>query len=235
MTEALYLFDHYLKEFDGTVVHAEDGAIVLDRTAFYPTGGGQPCDQGWLRWDGGQAFIHEVRKEGDDILHLTNDALPPVGARAHGDVDWNRRYETMRYHTALHVLCGVLWTEYGAQVTGNQSRGNSARMDFNLPGLNRELADKIEQQVNTAIARQAPVEIYQLPREEAFQIPDLIRTKINLLPEGISHVRIVDIKGIDLQADGGPHVANTREIGPLKITKIENKGKDNKRIEIVLA
>jgi misacylated tRNA(Ala) deacylase len=233
-TELLYATDAYVRSFDAVVQEVTaDGGVVLDRTAFYPTGGGQPHDLGILTWDAGSARIVEVRKSGGQVLHRVEGA-PPTAARVHGELDWERRYALMRHHTALHSMSGVIFQLYGATVTGGQMYPDRARMDFQLPDLSRERLDHIEERTNELLAQARPVSIRFLPRAEAFQIPDLIRTRVNLLPEGIEIIRVVDIEGIDQQADGGTHVANTREIGSVRITGSENKGKGNKRLEIVL-
>lgn len=234
-TELLCALDAYLAEFDAAVLEVtEDGALVLDRTAFYPTGGGQPHDTGTLSWDGGSARVVEVRKAGGVVLHRVEGDQPPVGALVHGVIDWERRYALMRHHTALHSMSGVIYQLYGATVTGGQMYPDRARMDFEMPDLSQERLQAIEARTNELLAEERPVSVRIVPRAEAFQIPDLIRTKVNLLPEGIEQIRVVNIEGIDQQADGGTHVANTREVGRVRIQKSENKGKGNKRIEIVL-
>lgn len=234
MTEILCLTDAYLREFDARVVDVRDGLVVLDRTAFYPTGGGQPHDTGTLTAGDRQWRVTEVRKRGGEVLHTVEGEPPAVGTAVHGQIDWDRRYALMRHHTALHVLCGVIYQLFGALVTGGQMYTDRARMDFALEDLSPERLRLIEDTANARLAEHRPVHVKVLPREEAFKIPDLIRTQINLLPEGISEVRIIDIEGIDLQADGGLHVANTAEVGRIRITRTENKGKNNKRLEIVL-
>ena len=234
-TELLYATDAYLRSFDARVAEiTPDGAVVLDRTAFYPTGGGQPHDLGTLAWQGGSAAVTEVRKQGDAVLHRLDAAPPPVATQVHGEVDWQRRYALMRHHTALHSMSGVIFQLFGSTVTGGQMYPDRARMDFLLPDLSAERLRQIEERTNVLLTEGHPVSVRFLPRAEAFQIPDLIRTRVNLLPEGIDTVRVVDIEGIDQQADGGTHVANTREVGRVRIARSENKGKDNKRIEIVL-
>lgn len=233
-TEALYYADPYLQAFDAVVVAVEADGVVLDRTAFYPGGGGQPHDTGRLRWGGGEAAVTALRRAGEQLVHVLGEPLPPAGAVVRGEVDWQRRYRLMRTHTALHVLCGTIFREFGAPVTGCQMYPDRARMDFELADLSPERVRFIEGRANEHIAAGLPVSWRVLPRAEAFAIPDLIRTKINLLPESIQEVRVVEIAGLDLQADGGTHVANTAEIGRLRITKTENKGKAFKRIEIVL-
>lgn len=233
-TEALYYADPYLQAFDATVMAVEPDGVVLDRTGFYPGGGGQPHDTGRLRWAGGEAEVTALRRAGEQLVHVLGGPLPPAGAVVRGEVDWERRYRLMRMHTALHVLCGTIFREFGAPVTGCQMYPDRARMDFELADLSAERVRFIEGRANEHIAAGLPVGWRFLPRAEAFAIPDLIRTKINLLPESIQEVRVVEIAGLDLQADGGTHVANTAEIGRLRIAKTENKGKAFKRIEIVL-
>ncbi|GAB4416023.1 MAG: alanyl-tRNA editing protein AlaXM [Anaerolineales bacterium] len=236
MTELLYQTDSYMKEFDAlvTAVLPEQNAVVLDRSAFYPGGGGQPSDHGKLVV-GKQVYgVRKAKKQGTDLLHFLDGevALPEVGAPAHGELDWERRYQLMRTHTALHILCGVVFRDYGASVTGGNMEPLKGRMDFEFATLRGELVGEIQTAVNKEVAAAREVRINILPREEAFQIPDLIRTKINLLPEGIRTVRTVEIVGLDLQADGGTHVKNTSEVGAIKITDYKSKGAINKRIYI---
>ncbi len=230
MTELLAHTDAYLTEFDATViaVNPAENAVALDRTAFYPGGGGQPCDYGWLN---GQD-VTKVKREGEHIWHWLDGDLPSIGATVHGQIDWERRYKLMRTHTAFHILCGVVWRDYGAQVTGGNMDELKGRMDFEFETLRQELVKEIEEKLNVEVAAARPLSVRILPREEAFQIPDLIRTKINLLPEGITEVRVVEIEGLDLQADGGTHVANTRQVGTIKVAGYKSKGKINKRIEL---
>jgi misacylated tRNA(Ala) deacylase len=234
-TELLYATDAYVREFEAVVQEvADDGAVVLDRTAFYATGGGQPHDVGTLSWEGGAAQVVEVRKQGASVVHRLTSEPPAVGTRVHGALDWQRRYALMRHHTALHSMSGVIFQLYGATVTGGQMYPDRARMDFQLPDLSAERLAAIEQRTNELLAEGHPVSIRFLSRGEAFQIPDLIRTKVNLIPESVEQIRVVNIEGIDQQADGGTHVANTREVGRVRIMGSENKGKGNKRIEIAL-
>lgn len=230
MTELLAHTDAYLKEFAAIVVAVNpvENAVALDRTAFYPGGGGQPCDYGWLN----DQPVAKVKRDGEHIWHWLEGDLPPVGATVHGQVDWERRHKLMRTHTAFHILCGVVWRDYGAQVTGGNMDELKGRMDFEFETLRQELVKEIEAKLNVEVAATRPVSARILPRDEAFQIPDLIRTKINLLPEGITEVRVVEIEGLDLQADGGTHVANTREVGTIKVAGYKSKGKINKRIEL---
>jgi len=238
MTDLLYQTDAYLKEFDAkvTAVDAENRTLVLDRSGFYPGGGGQPCDFGTLKVSGVDFPITKVKKQGDDVLHFIGGdaALPTVGSSGHGILDWERRYKLMRTHTALHILCGTVFRDYSALVTGGDMEPLGGRMDFEFERMQAELVHDIEAAVNTEIANARDLRVKILPREEAFQIPDLIRTKINLLPEGIANVRTVEIVGLDLQADGGTHVRNTSEVGKVRVTDYKSKGAINKRIYIVI-
>ena len=234
-TELLFATDAYLRSFDARVVEVmSEGVVVLDRTAFYPTGGGQPHDLGTLTWEGGSAAVTEVRKQGDVVLHRLEGEPPRPGTSVHGEVDWERRYALMRHHTALHSMSGVIFQLFGSTVTGGQMYTDRARMDFEMPDLSAERLRTIEARTNELLAEGHSVSVRFLPRNEAFEIPDLIRTRVNLLPEGIKTIRVINIEGIDQQADGGTHVANTREVGRVRIARSENKGKGNKRLEIVL-
>jgi misacylated tRNA(Ala) deacylase len=233
MTELIYQTDSYAQEFAATVtgVDAEQKGVLLDRTAFYPGGGGQPHDLGTLEIDGVTLPVTKVARGN---LHIVDGALPAVGAAVTGRIDWARRYRLMRTHTAMHILCGVVWRDYGAQVTGGNMEPLEGRMDFEFERLQKELVSEIEARINAEVAAARDVRVQILPRAEAFAIPDLIRTKINLLPEGITEVRTVEILGLDLQADGGTHVANTREVGQISISDYKSKGGINKRIYIKL-
>ncbi len=239
MTLTLYQADAYLKEFSATVSAVDEAArsIVLDQTAFYPGGGGQPCDYGVLTVDGAVYPVTRVKKQGADVLHfLGGEApLPLVGAAATGVLDWERRHQLMRTHTALHILCGCVFRDYGALVTGGNMDPLEGRMDFEFATLRAELVGEIEAAVNREIAAAREVRVRILPREQAFQIPDLIRTKINLLPEGILEVRTVEIVGLDLQADGGTHVSNSADVGVVKVVDYKSKGAINKRIYIQIS
>ena len=236
MTDLLYQTDSYLQEFEAKVhaVVPNERAILLDRTAFYPGGGGQPCDFGTLTVAGVIYPVQKVKKQADDVLHfLSGDApLPSAGAASHGTLDWARRHKLMRTHTAMHVLCGTVFRDYGALVTGGDMEPLKGRMDFEFATMRGELVREIEAAVNKEVAEAREIRVKILPREEAFQIPDLIRTKINLLPEGIAQVRTVEIVGLDLQADGGTHVRNTNEVGKIRIADYKSKGAINKRIYI---
>ena len=241
--EQLAYTDAYARSVEATVRHVETGdapLVVLDRTVFYPGGGGQPSDRGLLlrAADGRSWTVRGARKAGGEITHELepDEGDPPaVGDRLQVDLDWARRFALMRTHTALHALCGVVWRDHGAQVTGGNMEPGSGRMDFEFESMSGDLVDSIEEAVNVELANQRDVRVNVLPRAEAFAIPDLIRTKINLLPEGIEEVRTIEIVGLDLQADGGTHVARTSEIGRVNVTGYESKGRINKRIRIEVA
>lgn len=230
MTQLLYQTDSYLREFDATVTTAfpDEKAVVLDRTAFYPGGGGQPNDIGLLN----DLQVTKVRKVGDEVWHIVDGELPPVGTRMHGLINWDRRYQLMRTHTAMHVLCGSIFRDYGALVTGGEMEPLRGRMDFEFERLQKDLVSVIEAAANHEVQAGREVRVKILPRQEAFQIPDLIRTKINLLPAGIQEVRTVEIVGLDLQADGGTHVKNTAEVGRIRVVDYKSKGAINKRIYV---
>jgi misacylated tRNA(Ala) deacylase len=233
MTELLFQTNAYTREFSAQVTATEGQAVALDRTAFYATGGGQPHDTGTLSASDGRTWrVAEVRKQGDQVWHTLEGEPPAPGTAVQGTIDWARRHKLMRTHTALHLLCGVIWRDYQAPVTGGNMDTDEGRLDFELPNFSNELAQEIVAKVNAEIAAARPIEVRILPREEAFAIPDLIRTKINLLPEGISQVRTVNIVGLDLQADGGTHVADTGEVGRVVLLKTRSKGANNKRIVI---
>lgn len=234
MTELLYLHDSYLREFDAAVTAVEGTAVVLDRTAFYAGGGGQPADTGALSWpDGSAVHVGEVRRAGFEVVHVVEGTPPPVGALVRGALDWDRRFAIMRHHSALHVLVGVVYKVFGAMVTGGAIYPDRARMDFALQDLNKERVAAIEQEANRVIAEGHRILVRSVPREE-YERSDLTRLAKNLLPPEITEVRVVEIEGFDAQADGGTHVANTLEIGRLVVTKTENKGKTNRRLEIAL-
>jgi misacylated tRNA(Ala) deacylase len=224
-TELLYLRDAYAEEFDGTVVAVEDDRVALDATGFYVTGGGQPHDTGTL----GAARVVEVTKDG-----AVEGATPAAGDRLHGVIDWPRRHALMRTHTALHILCGVIWNEYAKAVTGGNMEPLAARMDFEFDPLPAGFAATIEQRVNEEIRRNRPVVVSFLSPAEVLADEDLIRTKTNRVPEYVREVRVVDIVGLDKQADGGTHVRSTAEVGQVRVVKTESKGKGNKRVRIVV-
>ncbi len=235
MTELLYVTDAYVQTFAAVVTAVtDDNGIILDRTAFYPGGGGQPNDEGTLTAGGQTWQVTKVKKVGGEVVHFVEGELPVVGTAVTGQLDWDRRYQLMRTHTAMHILCGVVWRDYGASVTGGNMDPLQGRMDFEFETMRQELVAEIETAVNAEVDAARATRVQILPRDEAFQIPDLIRTKINLLPEGISEVRTVELVGLDLQADGGTHVANTSEVGRMRITDYKSKGKINKRIYVEL-
>ena len=234
MTHLLYQTDSYLREFDATVVRVEGDEALLDRTAFYPGGGGQPADRGVLRWEGDKSAVVGVRKAGEEIWHALEGGAPSPGQLVRGAIEWERRYALMRAHTALHILCGIVWRDYGARVTGGNMDVGRARMDFELEAMSGGFAEQMQEKVRREVEAARPISVRILPRAEAFAIPDLIRTKINLLPEGIREVRVVEIAGLDVQADGGTHVRNTSEVGEVRIIGHESKGRINKRLRIEL-
>jgi len=236
MTHLLYQIDSYLKEFSATItsVDEEARAVVLDQSALYPGGGGQPCDFGLLNVGGVTYSVDKVKKQGDDVLHFLGGTqpLPLINSATSGTLDWVRRYQLMRTHTAMHILCGTVFRDYGAKVTGGDMDPLKGRMDFEFESMRGELVRDIEAAVNTEVQKGPEIRVKILPRDQAFAIPDLIRTKINLLPPGIMQVRTVEIVGLDLQADGGTHVANTSEVGKVKVVDYKSKGAINKRIYI---
>ena len=235
MSENICYTDAYARETEATVIEvdADANAVLLDRTVFYPGGGGQPADTGQLVGDSGGTWrVTGAKKRGDDIWHTVEGELPAVDTQVIARIDWDRRHQLMRTHSALHVLCGVVWRDHSASVTGGNMEPLSGRMDFEFETMSGDLVGEIEKRVNEEIAADREIRVDILPREAAFAIPDLIRTKINLLPEGISEIRTIEIVGLDLQADGGTHVAHTGEIGAVKVTGYESKGRINKRIRI---
>jgi misacylated tRNA(Ala) deacylase len=234
MTQPLYHTDAYCQAFDAVVTAVDGGAMALDRTAFYPGGGGQPNDVGTLSAGGQTWAVTKVRKTDGETWHELDGPPPAVGAAVHGQLDWTRRHQLMRTHTAMHILCGVIFRDYGASVTGGNMEPLKGRMDFEFETMRQEFVREIEVKINAEVAAARAIRVKSLPRDEAFQIPDLIRTKINLLPPGIPEVRTVEIVGLDLQADGGTHVANTREVGRIRIVDYKSKGKTNKRIEVAI-
>ena len=232
MTDILCYADSYLKEFDAVVTDATAKGVVLDRTAFYPGGGGQPADSGLISAGDDVFEVKKLSRSDGKLVHEIDGDLPAVGTKVHGVMDWERRYQLMRTHTALHILCGVVWRDYGAKVTGGNMQPGSARMDFELESMSSDFAERVEELINREVEAARDIVVGNVPREEAFQIPDLIRTKINLLPAGIKEVRTVDITGLDLQADGGTHVGNTTEVGRIRVVGHESKGRINKRLRI---
>jgi misacylated tRNA(Ala) deacylase len=228
VTEHLYLRDAYLRDFTARVVKVDEGAVVLDRSAFYPTGGGQPHDTGRL----GDAAVVDVRDDGTDVWHHLDGPVPDVGDEVSATIDWDRRHALMRTHTALHVLCGVIWNEWGKAVTGGNMEPLAARMDFEFDPLPDGFGPQVENLVNQELAAARPIEVTFIPRHEAVLDSALIRTKVSLVPETVPEIRVVDIVGLDKQADGGTHVRRTDEVGRIVVLKTESKGKGNKRIRL---
>ncbi|MFM8643834.1 MAG: alanyl-tRNA editing protein [Actinomycetota bacterium] len=230
--------DAYLASFEARVIARRDGAVALDKTAFYPTGGGQPHDTGVLKVVtsgsvGAESLsVTDVRKEGDLVWHSVTGEAPAEGTVLHGELDWDRRHRLMRTHTALHILCGVIWNEWRVPVTGGNMEPLSARMDFEFDPLPEGFAARVEQLVNGAIKHDYPIEVSFLPRSTAVMDEDLIRTKVSLIPETVQEIRVVDIVGLDKQADGGTHVRSTNEVGTFRVVKTESKGKGNKRLRV---
>ncbi len=234
VTELLFLVDSYAREFQAHVTELVDDGVVLDRTAFYAGGGGQPGDSGVLVAGEARFQVTRVGRKDGKIIHQIQGSLPQKGAEVQGALDWERRYLLMRTHTALHILCGVVWRDFGAKVTGGDMQPDTARMDFELDQMTSQFAEEVSDKINAEVQAARPVHVGNLTREEAEREPDLIRTKINLLPSGIREVRTIDISGLDLQADGGTHVANTQEVGTIKVVGRESKGRINKRLRIAL-
>ena len=233
-TDRLFLRDAQCRVFDATVVAVDDtGRVALDASAFYATSGGQPHDTGTLSWDGGEAAVTDVRGH-DVVWHTLDGPAPPVGATVRGELDWERRHALMRTHTALHILCGVIYNTWGVSVTGGNMAPLSARMDFEFDPLPTGFADLVTDLVNAEIAADRPIEISFLPRAEALADDDLIRTKVNLIPESVQEIRVVDIVGLDKQADGGTHLRSTGGVGRFEVVKTESKGKANKRLRIAV-
>jgi misacylated tRNA(Ala) deacylase len=234
MTELVYQTDSMLREIEAVVVGVDGQAVALDRTVFFPGGGGQVADRGMLVAGGTEWVVGDLKKKGDTVWHTVQGTPPAEGTKVLARLDWMHRYQNMRTHTAFHILCGVIFRDYGALVTGGNMKPLEGRMDFELEHMTVNFAAEVEEKINAEVAAARPVRVRILPREEAFQIPDLIRTKINLLPPEIRQVRVVEIVGLDLQADGGTHVANTREVGHITVVGHESKGKINKRLRIAL-
>jgi misacylated tRNA(Ala) deacylase len=238
MTELIYQNDSYVHSFDAKIIQVDDEnhGVVLDRTAFFPGGGGQPADFGNLTSSKETYVVKRAQRIAGKLVHLIEgDHLPELGSQIQAQIDWDHRYKLMRTHTAMHILCGVIFRDYGASVTGGNMEPLKGRMDFEFETMQRELVDEINVNINAEVANARSVSWRELPREDAFLIPDLIRTKINLLPTGIQFVRIVEIKGLDLQADGGTHVRNTSEVGTIRVVDYKSKGKINKRIYVELS
>lgn len=233
-TEELAPVDSYLSEAEGHVAETADDGLFLDRTVFYARGGGQPGDVGTITWDGGSVGVIDTVRRSGRPFHVVAEGshLPDPGTPVEGVIDWERRYTTMRTHTALHALSGVVFRDYGAKVTGGNMTPGEARMDFELDSISSEFGAEVERKLNEELVKGYPTEIVVLAREIALQDPDLIRTKVNLIPEFVTEIRVVDIKGLDRQADGGTHVRSTLEVGQIEVVKTESKGKANKRMRI---
>jgi misacylated tRNA(Ala) deacylase len=231
-TEQVFLRNAYARELTASVVAVDGDRVVLDRTVFYPTGGGQPHDTGTLSWDGGRAEVVNVRKEGGTVWHTIDGPVPPEGTVVDGEIDWERRHRLMRTHSALHIMCGVIWHRWGTAVTGGNMEPLTARMDFEFDPLPEGFGATVEELINDEIAADRPIETGFLPRDAALADADLIRTKVNLIPEAVKEIRVIDIVGLDKQADGGTHVRSTAEVGRVRVVKTESKGKANKRIRI---
>lgn len=235
-TERLELADQSLREWSAVVLSSDaDHGIVLDRSAFYPGGGGQPPDHGVLLWGGLQTRIVGARS-GDDVVLVPHedDPLPPPGTAVQGALDDARRTTLMRTHSALHLLSGVVFRDFDALVTGGNMEPGEARMDFALPDVPADFKDRVSAACAAEVAADRAIRVDDLPRDEAFAIPDIIRTATNLLPPDLQVVRIVDIVGLDTQADGGTHVASTRQIGGIEVVKVESKGKGFRRLRVRL-
>ena len=236
-TDDLYSRDAYLRSTDAKVLEVRVQGLVLDRTVFYARGGGQPGDTGTIIWAGGECRVIDTFKAEGEILHAidASTAPPEPGTEVEARIDWDRRHRMMRTHTALHSLSGIIFTDYGAKVTGgNMADDGSARMDFELEQLTPELGQEVEAKLNERLAEDVPVHVSFLPRAEALSDPHLIRTKVSLIPEAVDPIRVIDITGIDKQADGGTHVRSTAEVGTVRVVKTESKGKGFRRIRIQL-
>jgi len=234
VTEEIFATDAYARTCKATVTGARPDGVLLERTVCYARGGGQPGDTGWLTWMGGRLRVRDTVKDGGAILHTVDGEPPPVGTRVTVEVDWDRRHMLMRTHTALHALSGIVWREYGAKVTGGNMEPGSARMDFELDTISADFGKEVEAKLNAALTEDHPVRVSFVPRGQALTDPDLIRTRVNLIPEYVDSIRVIDIEGLDKQADGGTHVRSTSEVGPVRVTKTENKGKSFKRMRIEL-
>lgn len=234
MTEELFSTDAYLRSCEATVVAVSEEGAVLDRTVFYARGGGQPGDTGTLRWDGGEVRVTDTVKQAGEVLHVLEGPAPAVGTPVTTEVDWERRHTLMRTHTALHALSGIVFRDYGAKVTGGNMEPGIARMDFELEAISQEFGREVEEKLNAALEQDHPVHVSFLPRAEALADPDLIRTKVNLIPEHVDPIRVIDLEGLDKQADGGTHVRSTAEVGRVRVAKTESKGKGFKRMRIEL-
>jgi len=233
MTELLYLGDCYISRFEAVVRDVTSEGVILDRTAFYPEGGGQPSDTGWIEWGQHRSQVTHVIKKDEDVYHVLSGELPSRGMVVRGIIDWEKRYKYMRYHTAIHILAGVVYYLYNSTITGSQISEDKARIDFTLEDLSKDKVDRIEYEANKIVDEARNVKIKFISREELISNPQLIRIKPELIPN-LPSLRIIEIEGFDAQLDGGTHVSNTKEVGKIKILKTINKGRFNKRLEIVL-
>jgi misacylated tRNA(Ala) deacylase len=234
MTEEIAAIDAYATETAAVVTDVTEGGVILDRTVFYPRGGGQPGDTGTLDWEGGSVAVTDTFKRSGSLCHVVSDEPPAIGTEVIARIDWDRRHILMRTHTALHVLTAVIFRDFGAKVTGGNMEPGKARMDFELDSISVEFGQEVARSLNAALAEHHPIEVRFMPRAEALADPDLIRTKVNLIPESVDPIRVIQIGSIDKQADGGTHVANTSEVGAVRVVKTESKGKANKRMRIEL-
>ena len=235
MTEELFSTDAYARSCAATVAEVVDGGVILDRTVFYARGGGQPGDIGVLGWDGGQVRVVDTVKRDGNVLHVVEGEPPAAGTFVEAEIDWDRRHTLMRTHTALHALSAVIFRDHDAKVTGGNMEPGVARMDFELEAIDAEFGRRVEEVLNAELASDRPVRVSFLPSAEALADPDLIRTKVNLIPESVDPIRVIEIEGLDKQADGGTHVRSTAEVGRVRVAKTENKGKAFKRMRIELA
>jgi misacylated tRNA(Ala) deacylase len=235
VTEELFSTDAYARSCEATVAEVTKDGLVLDRTVFYPRGGGQPGDTGLIRWDGGTVSVTDTVKRDGQVLHMLDGEAPSVGTAVAAEIDWDRRYTLMRTHTALHALSAVIFRDHDAKVTGGNMEPGVARMDFELETIDAEFGKRVEEVLNAELAADRPVHVGFLPRAEALSDPDLIRTKVNLIPDSVDPIRVIEIQGLDKQADGGTHVRSTAEVGAVRVAKTENKGKAFKRMRIELA
>ncbi|CAN5128547.1 alanyl-tRNA editing protein AlaXM [soil metagenome] len=234
-TEEIALTDAYRSSIEATVADASQEGVVLDRTVFHPRGGGQPGDTGVLRWSGGEAIVTDTLRSAGRVMHVLQGYGPATGSVVSAEIDWERRYRLMKTHTALHALSGIVWRDHGAKVTGGNMEPGAARMDFELDSVSGDFGREVELRLNDALREGRPVRVRFLRRAEAASDPDLIRTKVNLIPETVDPIRVIEIEGLDRQADGGTHVGNTWEVGPVRVVKTENKGRTFKRMRIELA
>ncbi|HEX6008999.1 MAG TPA: alanyl-tRNA editing protein [Actinomycetota bacterium] len=234
MTEELFSVEAYARTCEATVTAVTDDGVVLDRTVFYARSGGQPGDTGTLRWEGGEGRVADTVKQGGMLVHVVDDKAPAAGTAVVADIDWDRRHTLMRTHTALHALSAIVFRDYGAKVTGGNMEPGAARMDFELESITPEFGREVEEKLNAELSADRPVRVTFLAREVALADPDLIRTKVNLIPEAVDPIRVIEIEGLDKQADGGTHVRSTGEVGAVRVAKTENKGKAFKRMRIEL-